>query len=173
MEVIHDGTWMTRGHSSLVGAGVISDANTGYILDAEVLSQYCQVCVQNNCKYKKQTISLQEFERIQEKHKDSGKCMATFDKSSGEMEAKAAEIMWGRSLNKGLRYVVFVGDGDSSAYKRVLAMRDGQGPYGREHPVVKHECVNHFANRLGSRLRNLKRERNREKNNKDWQTCPL
>ena len=31
VEVIFDGTWMTRGHSSNIGAGIIAEANTGTI----------------------------------------------------------------------------------------------------------------------------------------------
>ena len=53
IEVIFDGTWMTRGHSSLIGAGIVSEAYTGYILDGEILSKYCNGCVHYSSQKKK------------------------------------------------------------------------------------------------------------------------
>ena len=72
------------------------------------------------------------------------------------MEAAAAVKLWTRSTNHNFRYVSFVSDGDSSAYKAVCALNDGRGPY--ETPVQKEECVNHVARRLGTRLRKLKQD---------------
>ena len=73
------------------------------------------------------------------------------------MEAQVAKVLWGRSVESyGFRYVVFVGDGDSSAYKTVTSLKNGCGPYGSEKPVEKQECINHVSKRFGTRLRKLR-----------------
>lgn len=55
-----------------------------------------------------------------------------------------------------LKYLTFVGDGDSSTYKAVCQIDDGYGPYNV--PITKEECVNHVSKRLGTRLRKFKKE---------------
>ena len=40
--VSFDGTWMTRGHKSHIGAGFVIDSETSFVLDCEVL---CNLCV--------------------------------------------------------------------------------------------------------------------------------
>ncbi|KAK3869589.1 hypothetical protein Pcinc_025112 [Petrolisthes cinctipes] len=44
VEVTYDGTWMTRGHTSLFGVGAIVEAHTGYIIDGFTSSKYCNEC---------------------------------------------------------------------------------------------------------------------------------
>ncbi|GFV39174.1 uncharacterized protein TNCV_1157591 [Trichonephila clavipes] len=39
-----DGTWKTRGHSSLIGVCTVIGAETGQVLDREVLSSFCKGC---------------------------------------------------------------------------------------------------------------------------------
>lgn len=153
IDVIYDGTWMTRGHSSLIGVGVVAEANTGFILDAEVLCKYCQRCTYLNSQLCKSKVSKEIFQGKMKKHKESGLCTINFAETPGQMEAEAAVILWNRSLEKKLRYTVYVGDGDSSAFRKLI---EGGGPYGSEYPVDKQECINHFAKRLGTRQRNLR-----------------
>lgn len=43
-EVMFDGTWMTRRHSSLVGVETVAEAYTGFFLDGHVYSKYCHAC---------------------------------------------------------------------------------------------------------------------------------
>ena len=50
---------------------------------------------------------------------------------------------------------IFVGDGDSIAYKTICQLNDGRGPY--EVPVTKEECVNHVSKRMGARLRKIEK----------------
>ena len=70
------------------------------------------------------------------------------------MEVEAACILFNRSIDRhGLRYTIFVGDGDSKAYDTVVATR----PYGNIR-IQKEECMNHVAKRLGSALRKLKKK---------------
>ena len=70
------------------------------------------------------------------------------------MEPEAAVRLVSRSEQLGYRYITFVGDGDSASFNAVTALNDGDGPYSV--PVVKEECVNHVAKRLGTRLCRLK-----------------
>lgn len=85
-------------------------------------------------------------------------CQKNFSESSGKMESTAAVMLWERSLEKKLRYVAFVGEGDSAAHKAVCSLNSGDGPYGTDYPVVKEECLNHVSKRLGIRLRTLKKK---------------
>ena len=39
-----DGSWLTRGHRSKCGIGAVIDVVTGYVIDYEVLCNYCQQC---------------------------------------------------------------------------------------------------------------------------------
>ncbi|MPC10112.1 hypothetical protein E2C01_002740 [Portunus trituberculatus] len=79
-----------------------------------------------------------------------------YEGTSGGMEAAAALRMWGRSLHHNMRYIHFVSDGDSSAFKVVKGSNNGEGPYGKEHVIEKWDCINHVAKRLGIGLRNLR-----------------
>ena len=56
-------------------------------------------------------------------------------------------MLWERSIARcGFRYTTVVSDGDSKAYEAVKEMN----PYGIE--IVKQECTNHCAKRLGKAL---------------------
>ena len=90
-----------------------------------------------------------------ENHCDSPECDANYDGPSGGMEADCAIVLWQRSEKHHMQYTTFVSDGDSSAFKAVTKLRQGQGPYG-EVNIVKVECVNNVAKRLGTGLRNIK-----------------
>nr|XP_053657137.1 uncharacterized protein LOC128706159 [Cherax quadricarinatus] len=70
------------------------------------------------------------------------------------MESEAAAIIWQRSLDKQLRYTTIVSDGDSSTYKTIVDLNDGEGPYPGVN-VEKEECINHYSKRLKNRLTNL------------------
>lgn len=49
----------------------------------------------------------------------------------------------------------YIGDGDSKTFKAISDMK----PYGNEFIVKKKECVGHVEKRMGSRLRNIKKEK--------------
>lgn len=141
----YDGTWMTRGHKSHIQAGFVIDVTTGFVLDFDIISNYCKSCSTNKKKKTKES-----FEAWQETV-HAGQCQANFDGLSGRMEAECAVRLWGRSEDIGFRYTTFLSDGDSSAYTSVTKMNDGEGPYSVK--VVKEECVNHVKKR--KRLRKL------------------
>lgn len=48
----------------------------------------------------------------------------------------------------------YIGDGDSKTFK---AISDAQ-PYGPNYLVKKRECIGHVQKRMGTRLRNLKKQ---------------
>ena len=74
--------------------------------------------------------------------------------SSGSMETEGAVRIFNRSINiYGLRYINYIGDGDSSAYKNVSESK----PYG-DQPVGKLDCVGHIQKRVGAGLLNLAKE---------------
>ncbi|KAA0187431.1 hypothetical protein HAZT_HAZT009259 [Hyalella azteca] len=135
LDVSFDGTWMTRGHKSHIGIGCVIEWNTGFVVDFEVLSNFCQSCFT-----KQRTLSPEEFAHWKVTHRN---CKKNFDGKSGAMEKEAATRIWSRSTQLGLRYVTFLSDGDSAAYKAVTELNDGAGPY--DVPVEKEECINHVS----------------------------
>lgn len=69
------------------------------------------------------------------------------------MEVDAVIEMFQRSESlHNLKYVNYVGDGDSKTFKGII---DAQ-PYN-DFTVFKKECIDHVQKRMGSRLRNLKK----------------
>ena len=162
IDVSFDGTWLTRGHKSHIGAAFVIDIPSGLAVDFEVLSNFCRLC-----KINKEKRDKKSFEEWYKTH--SGKCHLNFSGLSGAMEAEGAVRMWRRSEDKGLRYITFLGDGDSSSYKAVTSMNDGNGPY-ENYTVKKEECINHVQKRMGTRLRKLKDELKEEKTTKTGKT---
>lgn len=156
IDVSFDGTWLTRGHKSNIGATFVIDIPSGLALDFEVLSNFCRPCSIN--KKKKDKKSFKEWHATTH----AGKCQLNFPGLSGAMEAEGAVRLWGRSEEKGLRYVTFLGDGDSSSYKAVTNMNEGKGPY-EDVTVKKEECKTEEAER---RTKGGKNNKNRESNKK-------
>lgn len=148
VDVGFDGTWHTRGHRSLLGAGAVIDQNTGLVLDYETLSKVCAACTSQETKYKNNKVTKEAYEKWKADHAPF--CDMNFEGAAGGMEAAEALACWKRSLQHNMRYINFVGDGDSSAYNAVKE----SGVYG-EKQIEKWECVNHVAKRLGTGLRNL------------------
>lgn len=65
------------------------------------------------------------------------------------MEAEGAHR---RSLQKHkLRYIPFVGDGDSKSYAEVTKM----APYGEAVFIPKDDCIGHVTKQMGTALRKL------------------
>lgn len=139
IEVSFDGTWMTRGHRSHIGIGFVIEVYTGLIVDFEVICNYCPICKSGKVK------------------KGPHRCHMNFPGKAGSMEAEEAKIIWSRSLQHGFVYTVFVGDGDSTAYNAVAQLNNKQGPY-TDVQVVKEECINHISKRMGTRLRQIKKD---------------
>ena len=80
-------------------------------------------------------------------------CTINHTGSSGKMEVDGVLDMFKRSVEKkDLRYLSFIGDGDSSTFKTVSEAK----PYGSDVVVEKKECVGHIQKRMGTRLQKLK-----------------
>ena len=66
-----DGTWLTRGHTSRVGAVFVIDILTGLVIDQHVMSTYCCKC---DNKKRMEESSPEDYERWKERHIGSWEC---------------------------------------------------------------------------------------------------
>lgn len=83
-------------------------------------------------------------------------CFANHSGSAGKMEVDAVKEMFSWSEETfGVKYMNYIGDGDSKTYKAILELN----PYDEDFPVVKSECVDYVEKRMGTRLRNLKKKK--------------
>lgn len=134
LTVAIDGTWQKRGHTSLHGVVVVTSPDTGKVIDFEVVSKHCRGCSLNISGHK---------------------CSKNYEGSSGGMEAFGAKNMFLRSeFERGVRYLNYLGDGDSKGYKTVCESY----PYGQNVNIEKLECIGHVQKRMGARLRKLKKD---------------
>ena len=144
--VSYDGSWPTKGFQSKVGFGSVIDLITGFILDFEVVTKFCQACVKTASELGGHS---PEFYFWWQGHADQ--CSISHTGSSGAMETTIAEIIWKRSENLGSRFLKMLSDGDSKAYTHVASLN----VYGNDYKIEKEECVNHVAKRYDmSVLRN-------------------
>lgn len=138
--VIVDAGWSKRSHkhtyNAKSGVGVIIGKETGKILFIGVRNKYCTACSRG--------IS-----------KDKHHCFKNWNDSSSQMESdiilegfcQAEEV-------HGVRYVQFIGDGDSSVYPTLLQQVPGWGRY-----IEKLECANHSCKCYRSALEKLVQEK--------------
>ena len=92
--------------------------NTGKSLDLEVMSRYCQYCV-NIEVYKKDDIVLSD------KLKHDHICSINHHASAPKMEQEGVERIFGRSINKNkIRYTEYYGDGDTTSFSAVENVYD-------------------------------------------------
>lgn len=145
ISVSFDGSWLTRGHSSLVGVGCVIDILTGYAVDFEVMSKKCRLC--ENAK-RDLGESSAEFHIWFTGHESQ--CEINHHGSSNAMELKAAECLWKRSMQLGFRYTTMLSDGDSKTFNYLSESK----VYGDVN-IVKEECINHVSKRLGTGLREV------------------
>ncbi|GFW15752.1 uncharacterized protein TNCV_3582501 [Trichonephila clavipes] len=136
LSVSFDGTWLTRGHTSLIGVGCVIDMLTGYVVDFEVMSKVCRHCsVAKN----KLGQSSAEFSIWYEGHKSE--CDINHLGSSTSMEMEAALTLWKRSTSLGFRYITVLSDGDSlrSTVKDCRAQGISLG--GKAHGSLKEATI--------------------------------
>lgn len=134
IDVSFDATWLSRDHKSHTGAGFVVDISFGMVVDYEILSNSY-----NACTIMKKRRDKANFEQWR-KTVHAEKCQANISGLSEAMEAEVAVRIWGRSEMKGLRYLAFLSDGDSSSYKSVCNMNSGEELYCN-HSVEKEESV--------------------------------
>ena len=147
VSVTVDGTWQKRGHSSKIGVVFVISVDTGEVLDYEVKSLVCFECRSRNIDDR----NSEDYQKWYTAHKSS--CLINHDGSSESMEKEGAISIFRRSIERrGLQYVEFVGDGDSSCFANVKeAMAD-------IYKAEKEECVGHIHKRIGTALRKLVRD---------------
>ncbi|GFY31157.1 uncharacterized protein TNCV_4360641 [Trichonephila clavipes] len=104
--VSFDSSWLTRGHTSLIGIAYVIDILTGYVIYFEVM---CKIC--RNCSVAKRELGESSAVyniRFEGHRKD-------FDinqsGSSTSMEMEAALILWERSQEMGFCYSILLSDG--------------------------------------------------------------
>lgn len=146
LTVSGDGTWKKRGYSSLYGVASLIGYYTGKVVDIFVKSSYC-----HECKTWASRLNSAEYEEWHEDHVNNGKCHANHTGAAGNMEVDAIKSMFERSMENGVRYRNYVGDGDSKTFSGLVNSK----PYGEDFSIVKKECVGHVQKRMGTRLREL------------------
>ncbi|GBN79607.1 hypothetical protein AVEN_228022-1 [Araneus ventricosus] len=151
-----DGTWKTRGHSPLVGVCTVIGAESGKVIDIDVMSSYCKSCEVSKKLYSdKSKSSYQQWQSHRAKS-----CRKNNFGSAGKMEVEGMKKIFRRSVaERGVRYLSYIGDGDASTFKDVCEDK----PYGINTTIEKVECVGHVQKRMGTRLRKLKKDMKRKK----------
>ena len=128
-----DGSWQKRGHTSLNGVITATSLDNGKVIDVECLTKFC-----HNCK----------------SDEPGHVCNKNYDGFSGGMESEGVVKMFQRSEQSyQVRYVNYLGDGDSKGYKKVEELN----VYGNV-KVNKLECCGHVQKRMGTRLRKLRKD---------------
>lgn len=139
-----DGSWQKRGHMSLNGVLSVTSVDTGKVIDVSIMSKFC-VCPGKN-------------ENI---HKEN--CSANYRGTSGGMEVCGAVEVFSRSQQMyGVRYLEYLGDGDSKGFTAVNEKKI----YGEQVEISKLECIGHVEKRMGTRLLNMKSQKKELKDGK-------
>ena len=143
-----DGSWMKRGFTSLYGIVAMIGHESGKVIDVIIKSAYCKVC-----ELMEKKVGTAEYDDYINEHWPD--CKANHDGSSGMMEGTGTVQLFQRSVEtRGLKYLYFIGDGDSKTFKQVADAK----PYGDDCIIKKKECVGHVGKRMGRRLRELKKK---------------
>lgn len=137
-----DGTWQRRGFSSRNGVVTIIANTTGKCVDYCVKTKICKACTYWKGK------TGPKANAFRKKHK----CPINHKASSGAMEADGVLECFLSSVEKNkLRYLTYIGDGDTKSYQTVV----NANPYPG-YVITKAECVGHVQKRVGTRLRKFK-----------------
>jgi len=142
-----DGSWQKRGYSSLNGNVAVIALDGGKVLDVEPMSRHCRQCKAKADLKKENIDAYNEWFRKHENH-----CTLNYKGSAGGMEVAGSKRIFKRSIeNHNLRYVKYLGDGDSKGFEEVKNTYEGK-------VIDKLECIGHIQKRVGSRLRELKKK---------------
>ena len=105
-----DGSWQTRGFSSL--NGVVTGMSGRKCIDYDILTKTCRACA--ICEGKDKT--SEKYLEWQANHS----CLINHTGSSSSMESCGALNIFHRSVERyNLRYEYYLGDGDSSSFQSV------------------------------------------------------
>lgn len=123
-----------KGQTSKNGIVVACDPHSSKVIDAVVLSRYCNICKGKS---------------------DKSKCNCNYYKStpgSGGMEPEGAKLIFSISeKERGLIYENFLGDRDSSTFKKVRESKQ----YGDRVIIKKFDCVNHYTKCFTTRYKKM------------------
>ena len=148
-----DGSWQRRGFSSLNGLVTVIANDIGKCIDYRVKTKNCHAC---------KLWKGKKWPKADKFHKYH-KCPLNHTGSSGMMESNGILECFESSVEKRqLRYLTYIGDGDTKSYQNVVAADPYPG-----YPIKKAECVGHVQKRVGKRLRNFK-SNNKELMPKDY-----
>ena len=109
--------------------------------------QFCLACSIAAASFQTES---DEYIEWQADHNFSEECEFNFSRSSGAMEIEAAEVIWKRFIDKGLRYTTMVSDDDSKTWHHLQEL----APYGDDVEIEKEEYIN-VSKRLGKALREV------------------
>ena len=137
--VTYDWTWHREGIYSHYGVGVVIDLETGFVLDAHAVSNFCVACSRGP----KQ--ANRGHDKWWDKHKAG--CQKNFEGSAQAMEVEAEKVMFTRSS-----YKTVLCDGDAKTVTNLNAAK----VYRCD--VLKEDCVNHIAKRMYSNVTRLKQQ---------------
>ena len=138
-DVSLDGAWQRRGYESLIGFVSVIERCSDKVVDVEVMTKDCRSCKMWNDK--KDDPGYTNWKLTHE-------CQINHEGSSTSMESKGAVQIFNRSIEKHkLRYVNYIGDGDSSAFSKVTE----SDPYPGMR-INKLECIGHIQKRVGAGL---------------------
>ena len=151
--VSFSGSWVDNSIGSHICVAFVIHADTGLVLDLEVISNACESCLK-----KKIALPQTEFDAWKVSHESF--CTKNFDGESSAMNAEAAVRLWRRSEKMGLRYTFLIGNEDS-AFNAICALNEGAGPYTV--PVSKEESISDVSRKLCSLLDSL--------HSKLWEKC--
>ncbi|GFX34449.1 uncharacterized protein TNCV_3656871 [Trichonephila clavipes] len=133
LTVSGDGTWKTRRHSSLIGVCTAIGAETGKVLDRELLSSFCKGC--DSYKGVKFGIKYNKWQRA---HKIS--CRKNYSDSAGKMEVDGMLKIFNRSEKlHNLKYSNYIGNGDTKIFNALSENK----PYADDYLIQRIECVGH------------------------------
>ena len=134
--VIVDGGWSKRSHkhsyNAKSGTAIIIGKETGKLLYIGVRNKYCAAC----------TLGIQKDKHI---------CYKNWDGSFSQMESDIiAQGFCESERVHGVRYIRFIGDGDSSVHPALI--------HGWGYAIKKLECANHACKCYRSGLEKLAQE---------------
>ena len=138
-DVSLDGAWQRRGYASLNGFVSAIERVTDKVIDVEIMTKTCRACTNWNGRKNDPGYII---------WRANHNCPINHEGSSSSMESEGAVKIFMRSIEKfNVRYVNYIGDGDSSAFAKVIE----SNPYP-DITVNKLECIGHIQKRVGSNL---------------------
>ena len=115
-----DGFWQRRGHTSHNGLVTAISVSPGKALDIEILMNYCKGC----SRWTKEQQGTPEYRSWKKSHK----CSLNHAGSAGSMKPEGAVKIFSRSeATRNLRYIEYLGDGNSASF---LIVKESKAIWG-------------------------------------------